>query len=154
MNGPLSGKDVFVPMECLLGGQERAGYGWNMLMECLAEGRGISLPALSVGAAQMAVNAVGAYARIRKQFKVPIAELEGVQEQLAAIASTTYRMNACQYLMNGARARAAPRGAAPRPCRAPPRPRALAPRQCRAAHRARAAPRTTPLGQTLMLRAH
>lgn len=60
MNGPLSGEDVFVPMACLLGGQERAGYGWNMLMECLAEGRGISLPALSVGAAQLAANAVGA----------------------------------------------------------------------------------------------
>ncbi|KAG8463718.1 hypothetical protein KFE25_003991 [Diacronema lutheri] len=101
MNGPLSGEGVFVPMACLLGGQERAGYGWNMLMECLAEGRGISLPALSVGAAQTASNAVGAYARVRKQFKVPIAELEGVQEQLAAIASSTYRMNACQALMNG-----------------------------------------------------
>lgn len=138
MNGPLSGKDVFVPMECLLGGQERAGYGWNMLMECLAEGRGISLPALSVGAAQMAVNAVGAYARIRKQFKVPIAELEGVQEQLAAIASTTYRMNACQYLMNGARARA-PRRAEQQRGRA-------APRHARAClHRASAAPRTAPV---------
>lgn len=138
MNGPLSGKDVFVPMECLLGGQERAGYGWNMLMECLAEGRGISLPALSVGAAQMAVNAVGAYARIRKQFKVPIAELEGVQEQLAAIASTTYRMNACQYLMNGARARA-PRRAEQHRGRA-------APRHARARlHRASTAPRTAPV---------
>jgi len=100
MNGTVEGEDVFIPMEKLLGGQNRAGYGWNMLMDCLAEGRAISLPALSVAAGKSCVSHVGAYARVRKQFKVPIAELEGVQEPLARIAGNTYIMTAAQRLVN------------------------------------------------------
>lgn len=89
--GTVEGENVFIPMSDLLGGQSRAGYGWNMLMECLAEGRGISLPALSVAAAKGVSVAVGAYARIRKQFKVPIADMEGVQESLARYVRCPYR---------------------------------------------------------------
>jgi len=100
MNGTVEGEDVFIPMECIVGGQERCGFGWNMLMDCLAEGRSISLPALSVAAAKGAVASVGAYARIRKQFKVPIAELEGVQEHLARLGSNAYIMTASQHLVN------------------------------------------------------
>jgi len=70
MNGTVEGEDVFIPMTDLLGGQGKAGFGWNMLMDCLAEGRAISLPALSVSAAKGVASTVGAYARIRKQFKV------------------------------------------------------------------------------------
>ena len=73
----MEGEDVFIPMTDLLGGQPRAGFGWNMLMDCLAEGRGISLPALSIAASRSVAVSVGAYARIRKQFKVPIADMEG-----------------------------------------------------------------------------
>ena len=69
---------MFIPMTDLLGGQPRAGFGWNMLMDCLAEGRGISLPALSIAASRSVAVSVGAYARIRKQFKVPIADMEGM----------------------------------------------------------------------------
>jgi acyl-CoA dehydrogenase len=100
MNGTVEGEDVFIPMTDLLGGQTRAGYGWNMLMECLSEGRGISLPALSIAAAKGVSISVGAYARIRKQFKVPIAEMEGVQEGLARIASNAYIMQSAQMLTN------------------------------------------------------
>mmetsp|Transcript_22053 Transcript_22053/g.32009 ORF Transcript_22053/g.32009 Transcript_22053/m.32009 type:complete len:775 (-) Transcript_22053:62-2386(-) len=100
MNGTVEGEDVFIPMEKLIGGQERAGFGWNMLMDCLAEGRGISLPALSVAAGKMSCGTVGAYARVRKQFKVPIAELEGVQEHLARIAGNTFIMTSAQHLVN------------------------------------------------------
>eukprot|EP01134_Creolimax_fragrantissima_P007714 CFRG7714T1 len=100
MNGPVKGKDIFIPMDFLIGGQVQAGDGWNMLMECLSEGRGISLPAAAVASAQTAAVLIGAYARIRKQFKVSIAELEGVQEKLAAIARETYIMTASQHLMN------------------------------------------------------
>lgn len=100
MNGTVEGEEVFIPMEKMLGGQARVGTGWVMLMDCLAEGRGISLPALSVGAAQFCSGIVGAYARVRKQFKVPIAELEGVQEHLARIAGNAYCMTAAQTLMN------------------------------------------------------
>ena len=67
-------------MSMILGGQERCGYGWNMFVECLAEGRGVSLPAGSVATGRQAVASVGAYTRVRKQFKVPIAEFGGIQE--------------------------------------------------------------------------
>jgi acyl-CoA dehydrogenase len=80
MNGTVEGDDVWIPMSMILGGQEKCGYGWNMFVECLAEGRGVSLPAGSVGAGRAVVSAVGAYARVRKQFRVPIAEFGGIQE--------------------------------------------------------------------------
>ena len=80
MNGTVEGEDVWVPMSMILGGQERCGFGWHMFVECLAEGRGVSLPAGSVGAGKGVVSGVGAYARVRKQFRVPIAEFGGIQE--------------------------------------------------------------------------
>ncbi|KUF88944.1 hypothetical protein AM588_10001997 [Phytophthora nicotianae] len=100
MNGPVTGEDVFIPMSKIIGGQERVGYGWNMLMDCLAEGRSISLPASAVAGAKLSVNAVGAYARIRKQFKVPIASLEGIQEQLATMGSNAFIMTSGQHMVN------------------------------------------------------
>ncbi|VAW90768.1 Acyl-coenzyme A dehydrogenase FadE [hydrothermal vent metagenome] len=98
MNGPNSGKDVFIPMNWLIGGVERAGQGWRMLMECLADGRSISLPALSTGAGKLASRSVGGYSRIRRQFKLPIGRFEGVQEALARIAGSTYKMDAARTL--------------------------------------------------------
>lgn len=100
MNGTVKGKDVFIPMDKIIGGQTRTGFGWNMLMDCLSEGRCVSLPASAVGAAKMAVGGVGAYARIRKQFRVPIAEMGGVQEALARIASEAYILTSAQHLVN------------------------------------------------------
>jgi len=100
MNGTVEGEEVFIPLDQIVGGQERCGFGWNMLMDCLAEGRSISLPAGSIACGKLSVAGVGAYARIRKQFKVPIAELEGVQEHMARIASNTYIMTAAQHLTN------------------------------------------------------
>jgi alkylation response protein AidB-like acyl-CoA dehydrogenase len=101
MNGPVVGKDVFIPMKSIIGGQERCGFGWNMLMDCLSEGRSISLPAGSVAGAKAALNGVGAYARIRKQFRVPIAEMGGVQEALGRIASEALIVTSAQFLVNG-----------------------------------------------------
>ena len=80
MNGTVEGENVWIPMSSILGGQERCGFGWNMFVECLAEGRGVSLPAGSIGAAKSVVAGVGAYSRVRKQFRVPIAEFGGIQE--------------------------------------------------------------------------
>lgn len=80
MNGTVEGENVWIPMSSILGGQERCGFGWNMFVECLAEGRGVSLPAGSIGAARSVVCGVGAYSRVRKQFRVPIAEFGGIQE--------------------------------------------------------------------------
>jgi len=87
MNGTVEGEDVWIPMDCILGGQEKCGFGWHMFVECLAEGRGVSLPAGSVGAARGVASGIGAYARIRKQFRVPIAEFGGIQEALAHAGS-------------------------------------------------------------------
>lgn len=101
-NGPTSGRDVWIPADWIIGGPARAGQGWRMLMECLAAGRSISLPALSVGAAKLACRATGAYARIRTQFKTPIGRFEGVQEALARMAGTTYLMEAARVMTAGA----------------------------------------------------
>ena len=93
MNGPTQGKDVFVPLDAIIGGPERAGQGWRMLMEQLSAGRGISLPSEAQGGAQAAVYATGAYARIRKQFNVSISQFEGVGEVIARMAANTYIIN-------------------------------------------------------------
>jgi acyl-CoA dehydrogenase len=98
MNGPNCGRDVFIPMDWIIGGAERAGQGWRMLMECLAAGRSISLPSLSTGAGKLVCRATGAYARVRKQFKTPIGRFEGVEEALARMAGLTYMMDAARTL--------------------------------------------------------
>ncbi|MDX1625584.1 MAG: acyl-CoA dehydrogenase [Wenzhouxiangellaceae bacterium] len=94
LNGPTRGKDVFIPLDWIIGGRERIGQGWSMLMHCLSAGRAISLPALSVANAKMASLTTGAYARIRYQFKQPIGKFEGIEEPLARIGGNTYRMAA------------------------------------------------------------
>lgn len=94
MNGPTQGKDVFVPIDCLIGGVEMAGNGWRMLMECLSAGRAISLPSGACGAAKAAALATGAYARVRTQFHQAIANFEGIEEPLARIAGNTYIIDA------------------------------------------------------------
>jgi acyl-CoA dehydrogenase len=96
MNGPTRGRDVFIPMDWVIGGQDCLGRGWRMLMNCLSDGRAISLPALSTAAGQKMSRAVGAYAAVRKQFKLPIGRFEGIAEVLARIAGTTYVMNAAR----------------------------------------------------------
>ena len=97
-NGPNSGKDVFVPMDWVIGGQQQVGQGWKMLMNCLSVGRAISLPALGAAAGKLTSRTTGAYARIRKQFKTPIGSFEGVGEVLARIAGLTYRMDSARLL--------------------------------------------------------
>jgi acyl-CoA dehydrogenase len=97
-NGPNWGRDVFIPMDYIIGGQERLGQGWKMLMTALAAGRGISLPSLSAAGAAYAARTTGAYARIREQFNVPIGKFEGIEEPLARIAGTAYLLDAARRL--------------------------------------------------------
>ncbi|MEE9354048.1 MAG: acyl-CoA dehydrogenase [Methylococcaceae bacterium] len=97
-NGPNRGKDVFIPVDWIIGGIEQAGNGWRMLMECLSEGRSISLPALSTGAGKYTCRNSGAYARVRKQFNLPISEFEGIEELLARMAGQTYIMDAARQI--------------------------------------------------------
>lgn len=97
-NGPTRGRDVFIPLDWVIGGQARVGQGWRMLMQSLAAGRAISLPALGTAGGKMSALLTGAYARIRKQFDLPIGLFEGVQEPLARIAGRTYRMDAARRL--------------------------------------------------------
>lgn len=101
-NGPNWGKDVFIPMEWVIGGVAQVGNGWKMLMQCLTTGRAISLPALSVGAAKFTCRNVGAYARIRKQFNLPIGEFEGIEEVLARMVGETYLLDAARQVTNAA----------------------------------------------------
>jgi acyl-CoA dehydrogenase len=96
LNGPTQGKDVFIPMDYVIGGVERVGQGWRMLMECLAAGRSISLPASSVGGMKMAARTSGAYARVRKQFHQPIGRFEGIEEPLARIGAHTWMTDAAR----------------------------------------------------------
>ncbi len=93
-NGPVLGRDVFVPIDALIGGIEMAGQGWRMLVECLSVGRAISLPSTSTGGTKMGALATGAYARIRKQFNMPIGRFEGIESALARIAGNTYATSA------------------------------------------------------------
>ncbi len=89
-NGTVKGKEVFIPLDWVIGGAGNIGRGWHMLMECLSAGRGISLPALATSVGKLSYATAGAYARIRKQFKVSIGDFEGVQLPLARIAGFTY----------------------------------------------------------------
>ncbi|TXH74673.1 MAG: acyl-CoA dehydrogenase, partial [Lysobacteraceae bacterium] len=93
-NGPIRGKDVFVPLSQLIGGEDYAGQGWRMLMECLSIGRSITLPSTASGGSRMGAIVTGAYARIRKQFGLSVGRFEGVEEALARIAGRAYACSA------------------------------------------------------------
>jgi len=100
MNGPVRGKDVFIPLDSIIGGVDYVGKGWMMLMECLGDGRAISLPALGTAAGKMGSKYTGAYARIRQQFHTPIGYFEGVEEALTEIAGQAYAMDAARSLVS------------------------------------------------------
>ncbi|WP_026202899.1 acyl-CoA dehydrogenase [Bradyrhizobium sp. WSM2793] len=97
-NGPNRGRDVFIPLDYVIGGKERLGQGWKMLMTALAAGRGISLPSLSAAGTAYAARTTGAYARIREQFGISISKFEGVEEPLARIVATAYQLDAARRL--------------------------------------------------------
>lgn len=101
-NGPVHGKDVFVPLDCIVGGPKMAGSGWRMLVEQLSVGRCISLPSNTTGACKAAVWATGAYARIRTQFNMPVGRFEGVEAVLARMVGLTYTMDAARSVTAGA----------------------------------------------------
>ena len=100
-NGPNWGKDVFMPLDWIIGGPKMAGQGWRMLMECLAAGRSISLPSSSTGYCKLAARATGAYARVRSQFKTPIGRFEGIEEPLARIGGNVYMMDSARRMTAG-----------------------------------------------------
>ncbi len=100
MNGTIQGKNISIQLDQVIGGKDYIGKGWMMLMDCLAEGRAVSLPAASIGASKLMVSGVGAYARIRKQFKTSIGDMGGVQEPLARIAYNTFVCMSAQNLTN------------------------------------------------------
>ncbi len=102
MNGPNWGKDVFIPMDYIIGGADYVGQGWKMLMNSLAAGRSISLPANSVGMAKLCALTTGAYGHVRTQFKMPIGRFEGVEEAIARIGGNTYIMDAARVMTAGA----------------------------------------------------
>ncbi len=97
-NGPNWGRDVFMPLDWIIGGPKMAGQGWRMLMECLAAGRSISLPSSNVGMSKLAVRATGAYARVRTQFRTPIGTFEGIEEALTRMGGNLYMMDAARMM--------------------------------------------------------
>jgi acyl-CoA dehydrogenase len=101
-NGPTQGKDVFVPLDFIIGGPDMAGQGWRMLVECLSVGRAITLPSNSAGGIKSTALATGAYSRIRRQFKMPIGQMEGIEEPLARIGANAYLMDAVTIMSTGA----------------------------------------------------
>lgn len=102
MNGPVRGENVFIPIDWIIGGKTNAGKGWHMLMECLSIGRGISLPALSTALGQLCYRTTGAYSAVRRQFRVPIGQFEGIEAALARIAGFTYLLEANRLMTAGA----------------------------------------------------
>ncbi len=101
-NGPVLGRDVFVPLDFIIGGPKMIGAGWRMLVEQLSVGRCISLPSNATGGAKAGVWASGAYARIRRQFNMPVGRFEGVESVLARMAGLTYTMDAARSVTAGA----------------------------------------------------
>ncbi|SFN38663.1 acyl-CoA dehydrogenase [Izhakiella capsodis] len=98
-NGPTRGNNIFVPIDYIIGGPKMAGQGWRMLVECLSVGRGITLPSNATGSLKSVAMAIGAYAHIRRQFKVPIGKMEGIEEPLARIAGNAYALDAAATLI-------------------------------------------------------
>lgn len=98
MNGTTYGKDVFIPLDWVIGGKDYVGKGWKMLMECLSAGRGISLPALATATGHMTQRMTGAYAYVRQQFGLPIGKFEGVQEAMGRIGGTNYSIESMRRL--------------------------------------------------------
>ena len=101
-NGPVVGKDVFVPLDTIIGGPQMAGQGWRMLVEQLSVGRCISLPSIATGGAKGGVYSTAAYARIRRQFNMPVGKFEGVEAVIARMAARTYIMDAARSVTTGA----------------------------------------------------
>ena len=99
MNGPINGKDVFVPLDVIIGGPEMAGRGWRMLIECLGAGRGVSLPALATASGEIGYRMTGAFGRIRRQFNTAVGQFEGVQEASAEVAAIGYTLEAYRHLV-------------------------------------------------------
>jgi acyl-CoA dehydrogenase len=101
-NCPTQGKDVIISVDAVVGGIEGCGKGWLMLMECLAAGRGISLPAQATGGSKLAARVCSSHGVIRKQFGMSIGRFEGIEEPMARIASTTYALEAMRRYTLGA----------------------------------------------------
>jgi acyl-CoA dehydrogenase len=98
LNGPTTGKDVFIPLDHIIGGTDYAGRGWMMLMSALAAGRGISLPSMGCAAIALSAHTTGAYSRIREQFGMPIGKFGGIQMRLGRLAAQAYSMDAARRL--------------------------------------------------------
>ena len=100
-NGPTQGENIFVPLDYIIGGEKMAGQGWRMLVECLSVGRAITLPSNSTGGIKAVALATGAYARIRRQFRLPIGKMEGVEEAMARIGGYAYMADASTTMSVG-----------------------------------------------------
>jgi len=99
-NGTVKADKIRVEVSSIIGGEKMAGSGWKMLMECLSEGRAVSLPATAVSASKTATIGALAYSRVRKQFRTPLYKMEGVAEKLFDMSKDTITITAAQFLTN------------------------------------------------------
>ncbi len=102
INAPLTGKDVLISLDAIIGGKEGIGRGWEMLMESLAVGRGISLPSTSSGGSKLAAYVASTYSVVRYQFGLEIGKFEGIAEVIGRLAAQTYLLDSAKTFTLGA----------------------------------------------------
>jgi len=88
-NGTIKGT-IFIDVDKVIGGENNIGEGWKMLMECLAVGRGVSLPATANGSSKYITTAILNYINIRNQFNMPIGNMEAVREKFIDMFVNTW----------------------------------------------------------------
>jgi len=88
-NGTIKGT-IFIETEKVIGGENNIGEGWKMLMECLAVGRGVSLPASANGSSKYITLSIMNYINIRNQFNMPIGNMEAVREKFIDMFINTW----------------------------------------------------------------
>jgi acyl-CoA dehydrogenase len=98
-NGTLKGS-LMIPIDNVIGGEVNVGNGWKMLMECLASGRGICLPATANASSKVACFGIINYAKHRKQFKMPLIKMQGVQEKILKMVYNTWLIQSSVGLTN------------------------------------------------------
>ena len=98
-NGTLKG-DLIIELDQIIGGREMIGEGWKMLMECLAAGRGICLPATANASSKVATMSMYLYSKHRKQFNIPLINMEGVENKLANMLYNTWAIQASIFVTN------------------------------------------------------
>jgi len=99
-NGTIKGDKLKIYFDQIIGGEENMGNGWKMLMECLAAGRGICLPATANASAKQTTNSIYNYINHRKQFNMPLVKMEGVSNKFSNMMYNTWLIHTSIAMTN------------------------------------------------------